>query len=237
MATESDIRYDALLPATPEAAWEAITAGGAGWLWPMTVEPRVGGRLEGLSGQDVVTAWEPARHYAVRAEGADGWFNELDYRLEPRPGGTLLLYRHRTVFAEDFENQYDACRQHTSLYNHTLCQYLEHFAGKPAAYVSADGPEGGAFGVVRKAIGLSETSATGDVVTFDVPGFGAVEATVDYLTPAMVGLRTRDALLRFYGRDVFGWPVCAAHHLFEPSVEPAKAQQAWENWLTGLYAG
>ena len=236
MATESDIRYDALLPATPEAAWEAITAGGAGWLWPMTVEPRVGGKLEGLSGKDVVTAWEPSRHYAVRAEGEDGWFNELDFRLESRPDGTLLLYRHRTVFAEDFENQYDACRQHTSLYNHTLGQYLEHFAGKPATYVSADAPEGGSFSVVREAIGLTESSAVGDMVTFDVPGFGTVEATVDYLTPAMVGLRTPHALLRFYGRDAFGWPVGAAHHLFDASVEPAKAQQAWENWLSAIYA-
>lgn len=231
MATESDIRDHALLSGTPEQVWEAITAGGAGWLWPMTVEPRVGGRLEGLSGKDFVTAWEPGRHYAVRAEGEDGWFNELDYRLEPRPGGTLLLYRHRTVFAEDFENQYDACRQHTYLYNHTLGQYLEHFAGRPAAYVSVDAPEGTAFTLVRKAIGLTETSAVGGEVTFDVPGFGRVEATVDYLTPAMVGLRTDDALLRFYGRDAFGWPVNAAHHLFGARVDREKSRDAWASWL------
>lgn len=235
MTPESDIHQDSLLPATPEETWAAITTGTGGWLWPITVQPTVNGTVDGFGGNDTVTVWEPDHRLTTRADGEDGWFNELDFRIEPRGNETLLAYRHRTVFLDDFENQYDACRQHTAFYHHTLGEYLTHFKGAAATYISADGPEASGFDQVRDALGVTDTTKQGDTVKCDVPGVDTVEAVVDYLTPAFIGLRTDDALLRFYGRDAFGWPVGLAHHLFG-ETDAEKANKAWENWLTALYA-
>jgi len=242
MAKEFEVRFDGLLPAQPDEAWAAITTPQtAGWLWAIDYEPRVGGAERGLSGDGgKVTAWEPNRHFATRAQRSDGWFNELDYLLEPRAGGTFLRYVHRGVMDDaGFDNDYEACRRHTAFYYHSLGEYLGHFAGRPAVYVSADAPPesaaSGSFAAVRRDLGIAGDAAAGDRMTVDLPGVGGVEATIDYLTPEFIGLRTDDALYRFYGRDAFGWPVGVAHHLFGEDAVGSDAERAWGDWLAGLY--
>ena len=76
MAKEFEVRFDGLLPAEPDRAWAAITTSQtAGWLWEIDYEPRLGGAERGLSGDGgKVTAWEPNRHFATRAQRSDGWF-------------------------------------------------------------------------------------------------------------------------------------------------------------------
>ena len=63
-----------------------------------------------------------------------------------------------------------------------------------------------------------------------------VHTTGWYLdTPEFLGVRTDDALFRFYGRDAFGWPVGVAHHLFADGVTRGPHEKAWRVWLDGVF--
>ena len=102
MAKEFELRLEVELPAAPETVWAAITTPQTeGWLWRIDYEPRLGGAERGLtSGGGAVTAWEPDRRFATRAE-KPGWFNQLEYELEPRGDATGLRFRHTTEFEDD----------------------------------------------------------------------------------------------------------------------------------------
>ena len=242
MAKEFELSLEVELPATPDTVWAAITTPQTeGWLWRIDYEPRLGGAERGLtSGGGAVTAWEPDRRFATRAE-KPGWFNQLEYELEPRGDATGLRFRHTTEFEDDtFARQSAACLAHTDFYYHSLGEYVRHFAGRPVTYVTADGPPAstapGSFAAARRALGVPDGAQAGDRVQAVLPGAGRVEATVDYLTEEFLGLRTDDALYRIYGRDAWGWPVGAAHHLFRDDVDGAAAERAWNAWLGGLFA-
>lgn len=238
---EFEVRFEGELPAGPQAAWDAITRHTTGWLWDITYEPRQGGAERGLSsGGGTVTAWDPPRHFATRAEGRDGWWNNLDYVLEPSAGGSFLRYAHTSVLDDDeYDVQLDACRRHTAFYYHTLGEYLRHFEGRDAMYVSVDGPEPssgpGAFAVVRRALGIDDGAAVGDRVRVTPAGLDAIDAVVDYATPDFLGVRSADALHRFYGRDAFGWPVGVVHHMFGRDADATRAREGWSVWLDGLF--
>jgi hypothetical protein len=239
MAREFEIRREVELPATPEQVWEAVATGpgNAGWLWPMEIEPGVGSAAE----VGVVTAWEPARHFAVRAEGENGWFNALEFLIEARDGGTAVLrYVHSGIFVDDWDNQYDGAGSHTDFYLHTLGQYLQYFTGRIATYVTLQGPPAStgpdAFEVLGRALGLTGETSVGDTVRLDLPGVGPLEGVVDYRTPHFIGLRTADGLLRFFGRNAWGMPVGVSLHLFAAGVDQHKTQQAWQGWLDGVLA-
>lgn len=233
MAKESEVRFEGFLPTTPADTWAAITKDSGGWLWPIHYEPRDGGAESGLTPDGgMVTVWKPSQRFVTYAEDENGWFNTLEYVLEPKDGGTYLRFEHTTVL-DDWDVEHDACEQHTSFYYHSLGEYLTHFNRRQAKYFKADASEASttpeAFEVVRAAIGAK---AVGDRVYLDVPG---VEGVVDYLTPH-IGVRTEDALYRFYGRNVWGWPVGIGHHLFAEDADADEAEQAWTAWLDGLYA-
>ena len=115
MAKEFEVRFEGVLPASAGQVWDAITGGTAGWLWPIDYEPRQGGSEAGLTPNGgTVTAWDPPGHFATRGEGEDGWYNHLDYRLEARDGETYLRFVHSGVIEDNFDTEYDACRQHTA---------------------------------------------------------------------------------------------------------------------------
>ncbi|AGM03391.1 SRPBCC family protein [Amycolatopsis keratiniphila] len=234
MAKESEVRFEGFLPATPADTWAAITTASGGWLWPIQYEPRDGGAESGLTPNGgMVTVWKPSRRFVTYAEDESGWFNTLEYVLEPKDGGTYLRYEHTTVL-DDWDVEYDACAQHTAFYCHSLGEYLTHFNRRQAKYFKADAPEASkapeAFDAVKAALGAK---AVGDRVYLEVAG---VEGVVDYLTPAFIGVRTEDALYRFYGRNVWGWPVGIGHHLFAEDADADQAEKAWTAWLNGLYA-
>lgn len=237
MAKKSEVRFEGFLPTTPADTWAAITAGTGGWLWPIEYEPRDGGAESGLTPKGgMVTVWKPSRHFVTYAEDEKGWFNTLEYFLEPKDDGTYLRFEHTTVL-DDWDVEYDACLRHTAFYYHSLGEYLAHFNGRQARYFAADAPEASsapeAFEAVRAAIGAT---AVGDRVRFEVPGVDVVEGVVDYLTSHFIGLRTEDALYRFYGRNAWGWPVGIGHHLFAEDADTDKAEKAWTAWLNALYA-
>lgn len=239
MSREFECSREVELPATPEQVWEAITTGSgqAGWLWPSEIEPREGGRAD----LGTVTAYDPPKHFAVRAEGPDGWFNALEMVLEARDGGTTVMrYVHSGVFTDDWDTQYDAVGHHTDFYLHTLGQYLRYFPGRTAAYVTGDGPAPStapdALDTLRAGLGLGAGAAEGDRVSVPVEGLGPVEGTVDYLRSQFIGIRSDDTLHCFFARNKWGAPVSFSHHLFAEDADAEKTRQAWQSWLDGLYA-
>jgi hypothetical protein len=230
MGKEFEIRREVELPATPEQVWEAVATGPgtASWLFPEEPGPN-----------DIVESDRPYR-YAVRTEGEGGFFNALEFVIEAREGGTAVLrYVHSGVFDDEgWENQYDAVNSHTDFYLHTLGQYLEHFSPKTATYIGGgpggiDGPETSmtpdAFETLKRALGAS---AEGDRVS--LPNGGG-EGVVDYANDRFLGVRTGDALYRFFGRNAFGGPVAVSVHHFGDDVDVDAATRAWKEWLASVY--
>jgi hypothetical protein len=239
MSKEFEVRREVALPGTPEQIFAAVTRETAAWMFPIEEAPGVGG----LGPDDPkVKVWSPPEHVAVRVDGPEGFFNALDYLIEAREGGTAYLrYVHSGVLMQDgWEDQYDGIGAHTDFYLHSLGQYVKYFAGRPVEYLAAGGPASsgaaGSIDVLKAALGLGSESKVGDSVSLEVPGFGWVEAEIDYLTPRFVGLRASGALYRFYGREAFGGTVDVAHHLFEPKTGVAESTAAWQQWLNGVFA-
>lgn len=212
-----EVRWRREFGTPPGEVWDAITRRSAGWLWPVSYEPRVGGAERGLThAGGSVTAWDPPRRFQTRAGG-----NQLDYVLRPTTTGTHVSYTHHaTVAVEDYDRELDACEQHTDFYAHSMAEYLCHFAGRDATYRSAD--SAATTATVRTRVGVPEEAAIGTPV--DVNGHAGV---VDYLQNSFVGVRTRHALIRIYGRERWGWPVGIAVHDFADNDQ-------WDNWLTGV---
>lgn len=235
---EFAIEREVELETTPEDYWDAVTNGNAAWLWPMEApEPRVGGAAA-FGG--TVLAWEPPHHLIMRSEGPEGWFNQLEHLVEARDGGTTWVrYVHSGVFVDDWDNQYDGAAKHTDFYLHTLGQYLRHYNGRPATYVSVDAPPSSitpdGFDALRRAAGLAGAKV-GDRVQLTIPGLPALDAAVDYLTPYFLGLHTEDAMYRVFGRNAFGAPVTVAVHLFGPATDAPTLDKALHAWLQGIYA-
>jgi uncharacterized protein YndB with AHSA1/START domain len=226
MYDEFEVRWDGVLPGDPEQVWDALTVHTIGWIWKIDYEPRLGGVERGLtSAGGTVTAWEPHRRFQTRAERPDGWHNQLDYTLTAEADGTTRLsYVHNGV-TSDYDVEYDACRQHTAFYYHSLGEYLQHFVGRDAAYVEIDAP--GSFTEVCRRVGLSTGAAVGDPIALA----GGPTGTIDYLTPPFLGVRTDDALVRVFGREAWGAPVSLYLHLFDPGADAARAERTWRDVL------
>jgi hypothetical protein len=237
MPPEFECTRDVILRASPDEVWEAIAteAGNAAWLFPNEIDP---------SGEGT-TAWDPPRHFAVRQEQGD-WFNALECVIEARDGGTSLLrYAHSGIFVDDWDTQYDAVRQHTDFYLHTLSQYLEHFNGRIATYIG-DVPQGiqgpptsatpDGFERLRRALGLDEQVSEGESVRLTRPDTEPVKGVVDYLRPNFLGIRTVDALYCFFGRNAFGGPVGMSIHSFADHVDAEVTKHSWQRWLNAALA-
>jgi hypothetical protein len=232
MGKEFEIRREVELPATPEAVWDAVATapGTASWLFPEDPGP------------DALVESDRPRRYAVRTESEDGTFNALEFVIEARAGGTAVLrYVHSGIFSDEWGDQYDAVDAHTDFYLHTLGQYLEHFSPRTATYVGGgpdglNGPEASmapdAFVTLQRALGVPEGASTGDRVRL---AHDEVDGVIDYLTPAFLGVRTADALYRFFGRNAFGGPVGMSIHHFGDGVDAEAMSAAWERWLEGVY--
>lgn len=247
MAREFRVRREQVLPATPEQVWNAVATGegNLGWLYPMDIEPRVGGAVS--RGQATVVEWEPPRRFACRTADQDGFSNTLDYTVVPqqedaRRGDRRAVlsmgihWVHTGVVDDGWDIRADAAEKHIDFYRHSLAEYLRHFCGRRAAYVKATRPDPavpGSLTAVRDRLGLPAAAGTGDTVKVTLPGRpGApVEAVVDFLDADFLGLRTADALYRFYDGSSWNWPVWLGHHLFAPDADADDATRAWDAWL------
>jgi hypothetical protein len=227
---------------TPQQVFDAATTGVGGWLWPVEgeFEPYEDG--SGPFGS-IVTAWDPPHHFGNHLEGPNGFFDTLDYRIEERDDGTARLrYVHSGVIFDDWDREFDAARKHTDFYQHTLGQYVKYFPGRAAAFAEVEGPAASgtaeAFETVRAALGIGERVGQDDTVRVAIPGIAPFDAVVDYLDPHFIGLRTPDAMYRFFGRNAFGSVVGLTIHLFAPGAEAWVDDEdaAWQEWLDGLFA-
>jgi hypothetical protein len=237
MPREFKIDREVVLPATPEQVWEAVatSAGNAAWMFPNEMDPD----------SSAVTVWEPPRRFAVRQQQGD-WFNALEYEIEAREGGTSVLrYAHSGIFMDDWDTQYDAVQQHTDFYLHTLGEYLRHFNGRPATYVGdvpggIQGPPSSAtpdgFRRLQDALGLDGGVSEGDAVRLTPQGLEPVDGVLDYLRPNFLGVRSGDALYRFFGRNAFGGPVGMSIHVFADGADPEAIKQSWQGWLATALA-
>ncbi|WP_217544212.1 SRPBCC domain-containing protein [Streptomyces sp. GbtcB6] len=243
MSKEFEIVREFEVDATPGEVWEAITHGTGGYLWPMQPpEPRVGGTAAFGS---TVTAYDPPHHLVTRSE--DVGFptqsaNQLEHVIEERDGGrrAWVRYVHSGIFTDDWDNQYDGASRHTDFYLHTLREYLTHFAPRPVSFAQLNGPEASqapdAFTAVGRALGLPDDLAEGAKASVRGPGGRALDAVVDYRDPYFIGLRTDDALVRFFGRNHWGAPVGISIHDFAPDADAEANETAWQDWLDGVFS-
>ncbi|POH60270.1 ATPase [Arthrobacter glacialis] len=244
MTREFKIVHEQQIDGTPEQVFAAATEGSAGWLWPVDIELKLGGA--GPFGSSV-TAWDPPHRYANHMDGENGFYNTLEFEISERPDGkSWLRYVHSGVIFEDEENQYEAAQQHTAFYQHTLAQVVKYFPGRQASFAEVQGPEGSgaadALQRVKAALGISDVEA-GHRVSVTIEGLGHIDAEVDYLAENFVGLRTEDAMYRFFGRNAFGSVVGMTIHLFAGDASDEAAGDeiarteaaAWGTWLNGLF--
>jgi uncharacterized protein YndB with AHSA1/START domain len=241
MPREFECRREVELDATPEQVWEAVAtaAGNEAWLFPNELPPADGSTDANGSR---ITANDPPHHFAVRTEQGD-WFNALEFVIEGRGGGkTLLRYAHSGVFQDDWDTQYDAVQAHTDFYLHTLGEYLRHFAGRTATYVgdvpggiaapaASTAPDG--LDRLKRALGV-DGAGEGDRVELSPDGLGPMHGVVDYARGPFLGIRTDDALIRFFGRYPFGGPVAVAVHAFD-DVDAEALAGRWRDWLATVY--
>jgi len=223
-----EIVYDTELPGTPERVWEAVTTGTPAWMFPTDEWP------------DVKTVNEYPSHLVSRIEGPDGWFNQLEHVLEPLEGGRARLhYVHSGIFAENWDQQYDGASRHTKFYLHTLGQYLQHFDGKPVVFTDIQGPAASqvpdGFVQLRKALGV-DSAAPGSRVDVELDGVGRLTGEVDFSNEHFLGLRTADAMCRFFGRNAWGAPVGMTVHDFSGAGDSETTAKAWGDFLERVYA-
>jgi hypothetical protein len=69
---------------------------------------------------------------------------------------------------------------------------------------------------LRKALGV-EGASQGDALDVEVDGVGRLSGQVDFSNENFLGLRTADAMYRFFGRNAFGAPVGLTVHDFSGS--------------------
>jgi len=222
-----EIVYDTELPGTPERVWEAVTNGTPAWMFPTDGWP------------DVKTVKEFPTHLVSRIEGPDGWFNQLEHVLEPLDGGRARLhYVHSGIFADNWDEQYDGASRHTEFYLHTLGQYLKYFDGRPVVFTDIQAPAASqspdGFARLRKALGV-DSAVQGAPVDVELDGVGRLSGEMDFSNEHFLGLRTSDAMYRFFGRNAWGAPVGMTVHDFSGAGNSEATANAWRNFLAKVY--
>jgi hypothetical protein len=175
----------------------------------------------------VVSGGEPDQRYA------------FEYLVEARDGGSAVLrFVQSGVLGEDWETEYEAMSGGWDLYFHTLGQYLRHFPGRRATFVSAEGPAvsatAQAWPVLLAALGLQGPPAVGDRVRLTGPEL--LEGVADHVTPNFLGVRTADGLYRFHGRAMLGMTIALGHHLYATEVDQKETERGWQSWLDRTFA-
>ncbi|WP_436791474.1 SRPBCC family protein [Yinghuangia sp. YIM S10712] len=241
MPREFLLEREHTLPAGPDDVWHAVATGPGtcGWLYPMDVEPRVGGTVS--RGPATVTAWQPPQRFACRYADDTGFSNTLSYALSASDAAQTLMrmsihWVHTGEPDDGWDTRADAATRYADFYHHSLREYLTHFRGRTTAYVRADRPapatEGSdQFARVVRAVGVGDDAAAGDGVLFAPQGMRTQDAVVDYRDADFLGLRTEDGLYRFFNGAAWQWPLWLGHHLYGETVDTDTEARSWSAWL------
>jgi uncharacterized protein YndB with AHSA1/START domain len=251
MTHEFELREEIELEATPEQVWEAIATGPGIDSWLMgrnEVEPRLDGRgsmtMAGFTSESTITAWDPPRQFALRSDPSpDGAFHAFEYIVEGRGGGsTVLRFVHSGFLGDDWEAEYEGLRKGDPVYLHKLGQYLKYFRGRTATPVFAVAPQTPgrdlAWDALLGGLGLPGPVKVGEQVHLTPSGLAPLDGVVNYLSDDFMSVRTADGLYVFiYG---YNGAVVLGHHIFaqpgQPPADEKEATEAWQSWLTGVFA-
>ncbi|MFC6018459.1 SRPBCC domain-containing protein [Plantactinospora solaniradicis] len=252
MGHKFEMRKDIELDATPEQVWEAIATGPGVDSWFMgrtEVTPGEGSRgsftIAGTTEEMTVTGWEPAKRFAYRSDpGPDDAFMAMEWLIEGRDqGSTVLRLVQSGVLGDNWETEYEAMQVGWNMYLSTLAAYLTHFPGRSGAPVAAYRPGAGepdrVWTAVASAFGITGPVTEGAPARLHIDGLPPIDGVVDLAClPTYLGVRTSDALYRFIhsGTDR-GNVLVLGHHLFADDQDPARAEQAWQEWVTRLPIG
>lgn len=233
MPREFEIRREVVLEATPEQVWRAVATpeGQAAWLFPPPED----------TGGMAAEADEPHRLFVRTPAMPDGSFQAFEYVIEGRGGGTTVLrFVHSGMLGDDWGKEFTETTGHGwDMYLHTLAEYLRHFAGRRAVYVTADGPAASApesaWPVLLGALGLGMAPVQGEGVRLVPDGLEPIDGVADWVGPAFLGVRAEEALYRFHGRAMIGMPIAVGHHLYT-DADAARESEAWATWLAKVFA-
>jgi len=148
----------------PEQVWEAVTNARAAGCGRWSTSPRRAAPALQLR----LTTWtRRTAHRPLRDPAALPPFqtlNQLDYTIEPRDAATVPgpLRTQRDLRRQLGRVLRRRGQAHRLLHAHPA-QYVTHFAGRPVAFTTFDGPGASAnreaLGVVGRAVGLSDDTA------------------------------------------------------------------------------
>ncbi|MEE6260101.1 SRPBCC family protein [Plantactinospora sonchi] len=252
MGHQFELQKTVELAATPEEVWAAIATGPGIDSWFMgrsEVEPREGGRTRlsmlGQVAEATVTGWEPGKRFASRTEpGPDGTFLATEYLIEGRDqGSTVLRMVQSGVLGDNWETEYEAMRVGWDMYLGSLAAYVAHFPGRSATPVTAFRPGAGhpdqVWAAVTGAFGVTGPVTEGVPARLTVPGLPPIDGVVDLVgLPTYFGVRTDDAIYRFlHSGTERGNALVVGHHIFAADPDPARTEQAWQEWLDRLPVG
>jgi uncharacterized protein YndB with AHSA1/START domain len=231
----SELQFD--LP--PETVWDAIATGPglSSWFMGATeVDPGEGvvrTTMGSYVQESSIGAYEPGRHFAFRgADSVDGRFFAMEFLLEARTGGSTVLRIVSSGFLpdDDWEAEFEAMQAGGRLYLHTLVEYLTHFAGQPGTAITASAAGGDLdrrWEAIKADLGLTGSESSGDAVILTPSGLDPIEGTVDFVTWQTIGIRSDDALYRFYR----GWYAAGVgHHVFAGMKAPRRVDD-WQAWI------
>lgn len=246
MPHEFEVNEEITLDATPEQVWEAIATGPGIDSWFMghsEIEPGEGGATSfsmfGQTEPGRVTAWEPGRRFAYRSDEKNGEFMAFEYLLEGREGGsTVLRFAHHGFLGDDgWEEQYDALKVGDRKYLEKLAAYVKHFPGRTAVHnLFLPGPQvpdaSRALRAFTAAFDLSELKEGAEARTRVGPS--SAQGTVTHADErGCLIVQTTDGIyMLMHGMGA----VFVAFHCFNPALNPAEIDEAWQSWLEKTFA-
>jgi uncharacterized protein YndB with AHSA1/START domain len=234
-----ELPQEALVEATPEEVWEAISTGPGIDSWFMGRNEVARGVVStAFGGMDLpastVTAAEPPHRFAHTSGTAeDGRFVAYEFLIEGRDRASTTVRMVTSGFlpGDDWETEFEAMTGGLAMFFATLVEYLGHFAGRPATPLTEFGPPvtdwPRAWEILYAELGHP---SAGDKVRFAPAGLAPVEGVVYHLGPQTLGVRSDDALYRFL--QGMGGTMIASHHLFGATENQGPA---WHTWLHRLY--
>jgi uncharacterized protein YndB with AHSA1/START domain len=239
MAREFETRNEITVHATPEQVWEAIATGPGVDAWFMgrtQIEPGASVRTEfpgGFTLESTVTEWDPPHRLAYGGEPADnGEVHAFEFLVEGREGSTTVVRMVHSGALANWDDEFDAMREGDAIYFSKLVAYLEHFAGATGQSFfyqqekTAD--RDAVMASVRAGLGLPDGAAEGDRVQVTPDGLEPLEGVVDLAAPHVLGVRTDDAILRFF--HGMGSVVVEEHRY------GGAAPRDWQRWVEQVVA-